>query len=1116
MAKRKTFTPRRARNGAYRDRGPAASAQSSLPVETGGAPQSSEMRDACREAARLIEAKDFAGAITILEPLDPAKARNAEGLHLLGLAMVQTGRRQHGMSMIDRSILAAPEAGWMLTNRAAVYQGFGDNAAAIADLEKAVQLTPKSWEAWSNLAASASVLGDHGRAAEAAERAARLNPDSAAAQLAHGNCLAREERFEDAAAAYRRAIRVSPRNLNAHVGLLQTLVRSGRDDEARLVTEKVAELIGNRVADDNADAPTNAHVDQAVTVQSGAGEALAPDVIVSRAFQAIGMFSQAVEAAERAAAADPDDRYAWSALGIALYRMDKFEDAERALDRALELEPDWTEIIGALGNVYWSVGRSADAVEMFDRAIEDMPESPSLWASLGAARRDSRDIEGSLQAYAKALELSPENGSFALSLALLQIRNKNFREGCPNYESRWNTDNFKDQVRPYDQPLWRGEDLAGKKILVYAEQGVGDEVMYAGMLQQLVDRGAAVFLEANGRLHTLFDRSLKGVAVGRSENPPAPIFRSEDFDYRLPIGGLIGRLAPEYDDLQPQGAFLLPDAARVAELRERYRVPVDGKAPDLVVGIAWRSGNSVTGFRRSASLERWGPVLRTPGVRFVNLQYGDCAAELDEARDLFSADILHDEEIDAKGDLDPVAAQIAALDLVVSIDNSTIHFAGALGVPTIMMLSYEPDWRWFGGDEGNPWYESVAHIRMETDGDWRPVMEAAADVVQSMAAGGPAPVATDPTRPARVNRGVNPRALLVNDTISWYHWGCTGTSLAIRREIEAKGYDVASTPIPAIYAARPAPPSLTAFDDDRFFQEFVDVNPRIMRQAAEADRIVVNGEGTLHGVSENVRALLYFAYVAARRLGKPVQIINHSCYPEDAPKITDPLANGLYRKVYEQLEYAAFREHICHGLMSNLGVAGVLAFDSLPLTAKRLRPDLPTERERRLVLAGSASADDTTARAFAEYARWASGQGWTPVLLAGARAYPAADETRFLQAIARAGMPAGTELVQATSLKQWLGEFARAGLVATGRFHHSIAAFSMGAPFVAASSNTAKTNALMELLEKPAPLPVNDPDLGAKLIQAHTAALDGREGAAGHAARLEAVETLAMENYAQL
>jgi len=1086
-------------------------------VATGGRPQSPEAQAKCREAGALIEQGALDRAEAILEALDPVKARDETALHLLGLVKVRKGRIQEGMSMIDRSILVAPDAAWMRVNRAAVLQGRGHHERAIEDLEKAVSLAPGTAEAWSNLAASRSVLGDYPGAAAAAERAAALAPRSPVAQTAYGNTLARAGRLDAAAEAYRSALKADAGHMIARVGLLQVLHKLGLTEEARRETAAIAAMMGARLADEATPAGRDAHIQQAVAKEMA--NAVEPNAVVAMALETVGLYEQALKAAEEALETSPDDAQSLAVKGIVLHRLERQEEAASALRRALEIRPDWPDVLGALGSVCQAGIRSAEAVTALERAVELAPGMASLWSTLGAARRDMRDPEGAEAAYKEALRLQPANGGVALSLALIQLRMKKFQEGYRNYQRRWETAAFADQARPHRHRPWAGEDLAGKKILVYAEQGVGDEVMYAGLLQRLIDRGAAVFLEANQRLVSLFERSLTGVAVGQSQNPPLPAFTGDDFDFQASSGALMAELAPSYEDLKPAAAYLKADPAKVAQLCETYRAPADdGAAPALVVGIAWRSGNPVTGARRSASLDHWRPVLELPGVRFVNLQYGDCAEELAAARQATGADIVEDTGVDTAGALDDFAAQVAALDLVVSIDNSTIHFAGALGVPTLMLLNYEPDWRWFGAETGNPWYESVAHLRQETPEDWAPVFEAAAAVVAGMAAGGPAPAHADPLCPAgpMVNHGARPKALLLNDTTAWYHWGCTATSLAIRREIQARGYDLTATPIRAVYHARPAPQTIPHFDDDGFFDVFVASNSALMRQIAEADRIVVNGEGTMHGLSENVRGLLYACYAAARRLGKPVQIVNHSCYPEDAVQITDPVANGLYRKVYAQMEYVAFREHVTHGLMARLGVQGALSFDSLPLTAKLLRPTLPTAREKRLVVAGSASADEATATRFAEYCRWAGAQGWTIVLLAGARAFPALDETRFIQALARNGLPAGTELVQATSLAQWMGEIARAGLVSTGRFHHSIAAFSLGAPFVAMTSNTAKTNAAMQLLERPAPLPIGDPDLVEKLKLAHVQALDGQEPPAIHAARLEAVETLAMENFARL
>ncbi len=426
--------------------------------------------------------------------------------------------------------------------------------------------------------------------------------------------------------------------LSARVNLLQILHKLGDAAAAEAETAEIAAALGGRAPrKDGA-----GHLDRAMA--DGLAEAACADAVVAMALNAIGQHERALEAAEAATTNAPSDPHGWAAMGVALIELGDPEAAIEPLERALERRPGWSEIRGALGNALWLAERDDAAAKVLERATDQAPDMPSLWATLGAARRELRDLDGAEAAYARAVALAPDSGKYALSLALTQFRCKKFAEGGRNYERRWETDAFADQDRPHDQPLWQGEDLAGKKILVYAEQGVGDEVMYAGMLQTLIDRGAAVFLEANGRLVRLFERSFPGVFVGPSQNPPLPAFAGGDFDFRIPGGALMTRLAPTYADLVSRGAYLKPDPELVERLRARYLG--GGSDTTLLVGIAWRSGNPVNGRRRTADLNLWAPILETPGVRFVNLQYGEAADEIACARSAFGADIVEDAEID--------------------------------------------------------------------------------------------------------------------------------------------------------------------------------------------------------------------------------------------------------------------------------------------------------------------------------------------------------------------------------------------------------------------------------------------------------------------------------------
>ena len=352
--------------------------------------------------------------------------------------------------------------------------------------------------------------------------------------------------------------------LSARVSRLQTLLKLDRMDDVQAEMDAIAAQMGGHIAKTQADKANEEHIGLAMA--SGVGEAVNPDAVLAMALDAIGLHEQAVEPALRAIESAPDDPYGWSALGVTYFRLGKHEESIEPLQRALEIRPKWAEIRGTLGNVLMAVGRHPESIIELERGVEDAPKMASLWASLGAAKREIRELEASEAAFAEADRLAPEGAKYGLSLALTQVRQKKLEEGWRNYERRWQTLAFLDQTRPHKHPRWDGSDLRGKKILVYAEQGVGDEIMFAGYLQALIDQGAAVFLELTNRLAALMQRSLPGIQVGVSQNPPLSAFSSPDFDWQIPGGALPSFLTPTFEDFRPRGAYLKADPVEVETL----------------------------------------------------------------------------------------------------------------------------------------------------------------------------------------------------------------------------------------------------------------------------------------------------------------------------------------------------------------------------------------------------------------------------------------------------------------------------------------------------------------------------------------------------------------------
>jgi hypothetical protein len=218
----------------------------------------------------------------------------------------------------------------------------------------------------------------------------------------------------------------------------------------------------------------------------------------------------------------------------------------------------------------------------------------------------------------------------------------------------------------------------------------------------------------------LYRRSFPSATVVARSDPADPAIGQAAIDVQLPLGSLCVRYRASKEAFSANpGRYLLADAERTGELRKRY----DDLADGLLIGICWRSGNPKVGHERSATLDYWDSILKRPGCRFVSLQYGDVDGEIAAVQDRLGVTIHRDREIDPFTSAEDWFAQAAAMDHVISIDNSTIQVSGSLGIPTWTLLSYSPEWRFGIGGSGHDWHPSIRVFRQPAPGDWEHVFE---------------------------------------------------------------------------------------------------------------------------------------------------------------------------------------------------------------------------------------------------------------------------------------------------------------------------------------------------------------------------------------------------------
>jgi tetratricopeptide (TPR) repeat protein len=441
-----------------------------------------------------------------------------------------------------------------------------------------------------------------------------------------------------------------------------------------------------------------------------------------------GRLDEAEGVYRRALAVEPGQADCLHLLGMVAFQRGELEGAAELIGRAIAAKGDAAAYHSNLGNVLQAQGGLAEAAASYRRALELRPELAEAWLNLGNVLKAQGEVDASVEGYRRALALRPDLAEAAAGEATALLLKGEFTEGWRGFERRWETRDYDTAARAYAQPMWRGERLAAGRVLIWGEQGIGDEVMFAGLVpdalravdSDALHMGNGLVLDCDARLMPLFARSFPEVEVVSGCSPQ----RSLELGVaaHLPSGSLPGLFRGRAEAFAVTTlAYLVADRAERDRFRAKYAA-----GGQRVVGLAWRTNSKKSGRSRSIELKGLGPLFALAGIRWVSLQYGEHEALEREVAET-GASVLVDRSVDQLVDIDRFAAQVAAMDLVVSIDNSTAHLAGALGIPTWVLLPHAPEWRWMLGCEDSLWYPAMRLFRQETMEDWGPVVERVAN-----------------------------------------------------------------------------------------------------------------------------------------------------------------------------------------------------------------------------------------------------------------------------------------------------------------------------------------------------------------------------------------------------
>ena len=426
--------------------------------------------------------------------------------------------------------------------------------------------------------------------------------------------------------------------------------------------------------------------------------------------------AEAADAYRAALAIRPDYPEGLGNLGAALHDLKDYAAAIEVLRRAIALKPGIATFHQNLGLALQASGDIAAAEQAFGDAIRLEPGMVDTLLALGDVERGKGDLDGAIAWYERAWRLKPGHGDAHHRYGTALMVKGDYGQAWPHFGARWNLAEMAGDRRPFKVPFWQGQPLPpGGRLLLFTEQGVGESLCLLGLVPEILARGIAPVIECDRRMVPLLQRSFPGLEILAREKPANPRLFAADLVMQASLFDLAAVLRRSPADC----TGLLPlrvDSERAARLRQQYRA--GGDRP--LVGIAWHSGNIRLGAPKSALLTDFAAFAALPGYRFVDLQYGNRADDRAALTAACGAEILHDPAIDQLQDLDAFAAQVAAMDLVITTSNTTAHMAAALGKPVWVLLhkGISPHWYWGRDGAATPWYPTARLFRQQAAGDW--------------------------------------------------------------------------------------------------------------------------------------------------------------------------------------------------------------------------------------------------------------------------------------------------------------------------------------------------------------------------------------------------------------
>ena len=625
------------------------------------------MSDQILQKALLLHQKgEFDAAKDLYEQILKFEPNHFDALQLVGAIGVQTSDYDLAKACLLKALCINPNHASAQNNLGLAEQATGNSDQAYIRFSESIRINPNFAQAYYNRALLNSTLGKTKEALEDINQALKLNPLYSEAFNNRGLIYQALNQPQDAVLDFERAIEINEVFSEAHFNRANSLIHLNRIDDA------------------------------------------------------ISSYSSAL-------LINPNYIEAYNNLGLTLQKRRNFDDALSCFEKALELKADFVDALFNKANILQEVGLADKAVDYYKRAISLSPEFADAYCNLGTAQHELQQFDFALSSYNKSISLKPDGYDALFNKSLLQLRLGNYLDGWALYEYRWKTKSLENAYRSFHQPAWDGtKDLSNKTIIVWAEQGLGDTIQFCRYIKYLAQLSAKVILEVPESLVSILSDIQGASSVLRIGE-----FRGS-YDYHCPLLSLPLLLKTSIQTIPSQVPYI-----KVDPKKEEYWRGKLFEYPNPKVGLVWSSGfrenqPEVWGYaqKKNIPLELLQKIV-TPQFSWFSLQKGKLAESQLTMLKKTSINQLNIHDFASElNDFSDTAALMQNLDLIISVDTSVAHMAGAMSKPLLLLSQFNTDWRWVDGQREH-WYPSATLINQKQPGNWESVLDQLAIVLNN-------------------------------------------------------------------------------------------------------------------------------------------------------------------------------------------------------------------------------------------------------------------------------------------------------------------------------------------------------------------------------------------------